>query len=176
MEQLFSGKTALVTGASSGIGKATAIAFAKAGANVVAADVTDGSQTVTEIKTAGGKAIFIQCDISVESDVENLISKTLEAFGRLDVAFNNAGIEGESMLLQDFTASAFERTININLKGTFFCMKHELKVMLKQGNGAIVNCASIAGLVGFPAASAYVASKHAVVGMTKTAALENAKN
>jgi NAD(P)-dependent dehydrogenase (short-subunit alcohol dehydrogenase family) len=176
MGKIFSGKTAIVTGGSFGIGQATAIAFANKGASVVVADVADGSETVNQITSYGGNALFVKCDVSKEKEVEALVAKTLETYGSIDYAFNNAGIEGHFAPLFDISEEEFDRTINVNLKGVFLCMKHQIPVMLKQGSGAIVNCASIAGLVGFPAATAYVASKHGVVGMTKTAALEFAKN
>lgn len=171
----FKNKTILVTGGSSGIGQATAIAFGKKGARVIIADVQDGAATVETITRAGGEAIFLSCDVSKEKEVEHVISAIVQKYLTLDYAFNNAGTEGHFAPLQEMTEDLFDKTININLKGVFFCMKHEIRQMLKQGHGSIVNCSSIAGLVGFPAAAAYTASKHGVVGLTKTAALENAK-
>lgn len=175
MEKIFINKTVIITGAANGIGKATAIAFGERGANVVVADIVGTSETVNAITLAGGKAIGVKCDISKESDVKAMVEKTIATYGKLDYAFNNAGIEGVMTLTQDYTEEAWQRTIDVNLKGVWLCMKYEILEMLKTGGGSIVNCASIAGLVGFFGASAYVASKHGVVGMTKTAALENAK-
>lgn len=175
MEKIFNGKTIIVTGAANGIGKATAIAFAQRGANVVVVDIVDPSDTTNNIASNGGKAIAVTCDVSKAADVQTMVEKTIATYGRLDYAFNNAGIEGVMTLTQDYTEEAWQRTIDVNLKGVWLCMKYEILEMLKTGSGSIVNCASIAGLVGFPAAAAYVASKHGVVGMTKTAALDNAK-
>jgi NAD(P)-dependent dehydrogenase (short-subunit alcohol dehydrogenase family) len=176
MEKIFQDKVALITGGSFGIGKATAIAFASRGAKVVIADWVEDKETLNAITSSGGNAIFVKCDVSKEADVKNLIDKTVAKFGRLDYAFNNAGIEGASAPTQDCTEENWERTIGVNLKGTWLCMKYEIPQMLKQGKGAIVNNASIAGLVGFQGIPAYVASKHGVIGLTKNAALENAKS
>ena len=176
MEKIFEDKVALVTGGSFGIGRATAIAFSNRGAKVVIADWMEDKETLNTITSSGGNAIFIKCDVSKEADVKNLIDKTIAAFGRLDYAFNNAGIEGASSSTQDCTEENWERTLGVNLKGTWLCMKYEIPQMLKQGIGAIVNNASIAGLVGFQGIPAYVASKHGVIGLTKNAALENAKS
>ncbi len=177
MEKIFENKVALVTGGSFGIGQATAIAFAKRGAKVVIADsVEDKEQgTLKQIKEVGGEALFVKCDVSKPGDITVMIDKAFSAYGRLDYAFNNAGIEGVSALIQECTQENWERTLAINLTGIWLCMKHEIPHMLRQGKGAIVNCASVAGLIGFPGLPAYVASKHAVVGITRTAALENAK-
>jgi NAD(P)-dependent dehydrogenase (short-subunit alcohol dehydrogenase family) len=142
---------------------------------VVVADWIEDSATLKQIKELGGDAIFIKCDVSKSSDVDNMINQTIKTFGRLDFAVNNAGIEGASNPTHECTEENWDRTINVNLKGTWLCMRHEISVMLKQGKGSIVNTASIAGLIGFPGLPAYVASKHAVIGLTKTAALENAK-
>src|ERR1041385_1127641 len=161
MEKIFEDKVALVTGGSFGIGRATAIAFSNRGAKVVIADWMEDKETLNTITSSGGNAIFIKCDVSKEADVKNLIDKTIAAFGRLDYAFNNAGIEGASSSTQDWTEENWERTLGVNLKGTWLCMKYEIPQMLKQGIGAIVNNASIAGLVGFQGIPAYVASKHA---------------
>lgn len=173
----FSKKVVLVTGASSGIGKATALAFANSGADVVVADVQSdsGLQTVQQIENLGRRSIFVKCDVSKESDVVEMIKKAISVFGRLDCAFNNAGIEGEQAFTADCSLENWVRVIDINLRGVWLCMKYELKQMLKQGEGSIVNCSSIAGLIGFPGIPAYVASKHGVIGLTKTAALEYAK-
>lgn len=174
----FKGKVALVTGASSGIGRAAALAFAREGANVVIADIlTEGaSQTARMVEDFGRKALFIQCDVSREDEVRNVMNKTIETFGRLDCAFNDAGIEGKQALTSDCTEENWNKVIDVNLKGTWLCMKYEISQMVKQGGGAIVNCSSVAGLTGFQGIPAYVASKHGVVGLTKAAALEYAKS
>ena len=171
-------KIALVTGAGSGIGRATALVFAREGAKVVVSDIVveGGEETVQQIKAAGGEAFFVKADVSKAADVEALITKTVETYGRLDCAFNNAGIEGGVKPTIDCTEEEFDRTIAVNLTGVWLCMKHELQQMLSQGGGAIVNTASVAGLIGFPGLPDYVASKHGVLGLTKTAALEYAKS
>lgn len=173
----FVGKVAFITGASSGIGRATAKAFASFGAKVVCTDISadEGKATCQSIKDAGGEAIFVKCDVSKATDVKNAIDETMKAFGRLDYAFNNAGIEGLQAPTPDSTEENWDRVIDINLKGVWLCMKYQLPIMLKQKSGSIVNCSSIAGLIGFPGIPAYTASKHGVIGLTKTAALEYAK-
>ena len=178
MAGLTEGKVALVTGAGSGIGRATALVFAREGAKVVVSDivVAGGQETVQQIEAAGGEAIFVKADVSQAADVEALVTQTVETYGRLDCAFNNAGIEGGMKLTIDCTKEEFDRTIAVNLTGVWLCMKYEIQQMLSQGGGAIVNTASAAGLVGFPSLPDYVASKHGVVGLTKTAALEYAKS
>ena len=178
MEKGMDGKTALVTGGASGIGRAAAILFSAKGANVVVADVTveGGVETVRMIKNSGGAAIFVKTDVSKPEETEALIKKSAEEFGRLDYAFNNAGIEGKPAPLADGTEENWDRVISINLKGVWLCMKYEIQLMLKQGAGAIVNTSSVAGLVGFQGISPYVASKHGILGLTKTAALEYAKS
>ena len=178
MAGLTEGKVALVTGAGSGIGRATALVFAREGAKVVVSDivVAGGQETVQQIEAAGGEAIFVKADVSQAADVEALVTQTVETYGRLDCAFNNAGIEGGMKLTIDCTKEEFDRTIAVNLTGVWLCMKYEIQQMLSQGSGAIVNTASAAGLVGFPSLPDYVASKHGVVGLTKTAALEYAKS
>ncbi|MEY3416276.1 MAG: hypothetical protein RL711_1431 [Bacteroidota bacterium] len=175
MEHIFEHKVAIVTGGSFGIGRATAMAFAARGAKVVVADWAEDEETVDLIKAIGGEAIFVKCNVANTEDVKALLSKTISHFGRLDFAFNNAGIEGFSAQIPDATEENWDQTIAVNLKGIWLCMKYEIPEMLKTRKGVIVNCASIAGLVGFPGLSAYVASKHGVVGLTKTAALEYVK-
>ena len=175
MDQIFRDKVAIVTGGSFGIGRATALAFAERGAKVVVADCIEDRETLEQIKMAGGEGIFVQCDVSKPAEVNEMVDRAFDTFGRLDYAFNNAGIEGIQGITADCTEDNWERTIGVNLKGIWLCMKYEIPLMLKQKRGAIVNCASIAGLVGFPGLPAYVASKHGVVGLTKTAALEYAK-
>lgn len=175
METSFKNKVAIVTGGSFGIGRATAIAFAKRGAKVAVVDCVADNETLDIIKSSGGDAIFINCDVSKDTDVRNMISEVVETYGGIDYAFNNAGIEGISATTHECTEEIWERTIGVNLKGIWLCMKYEIQQMLKQGKGAIVNTASIAGLVGFQGLPAYTASKHGVIGLTKTAALEYAK-
>ena len=177
MEQIFKDKVALVTGGSFGIGRAAAVAFAKKGARVVIADWIEDKEEVTlkQIKDGGGEALFVQCDVSKASDVKAVVDKTIAVFGRLDYAFNNAGIEGATAPTHECTEENWDKTIGINLKGVWLCMKNEIPQMIKQGSGAIVNCASIAGLSGFVGLPAYTVSKHGIIGLTKTAALENAK-
>lgn len=175
METTFKNKVAIVTGGSSGIGKATALAFAKKGAKVVVVDWIENSETLNLIKDLGGEVLFVKCDVSKAADVKAMIEKTIAVFGRLDYAFNNAGIEGTSAPIQDCSEENWDKTIGINLKGIWLCMKYEIPEMLKQGKGVIINCSSVAGLVGFSGLPAYVASKHGVIGLTKTAALECAK-
>jgi NAD(P)-dependent dehydrogenase (short-subunit alcohol dehydrogenase family) len=173
----FSNKVVIVTGAGSGIGHATALAFAQEGAKVVVSDIDSkmGLSTVEEIKKNNGEAFFVKCDVSSEEEVKNLVSKTVEKYGRLDCAYNNAGVEGKVSTTTECTSDNWDRTINVNLKGTWLCMKYEIPEMLKNGKGSIVNCSSIAGLVGFETIPAYVASKHGVIGLTETASLEFAK-
>ena len=174
-----SGKIALITGGGSGIGRATAIVFAREGAKVVIADYNrdGGEQTVKMIKSAGGEASFIEANVAVAKQAEAMVAKTVETYGRLDCAFNNAGIEGEmGGNIADCSEENWGRIIGINLTGVFLCMKYEIPQMLKQGGGSIVNTASAAGLIGLPGGTAYVASKHGVAGLTKSAALEYAKS
>ena len=178
MEKIFENKVVIITGGSFGIGKATAIAFAKRGAKVVIADwMEDKEQEVMkEISALGAEVLFVKCDVSKNNEVKEMIEKTIETFGRLDYAFNNAGIEGATAPTHECTEENWEKTIGVNLKGVWLCMKYEIMQMIKLGKGAIVNNASIAGLVGFTGIPAYVASKHGVIGLTKNAALEYAKS
>jgi NAD(P)-dependent dehydrogenase (short-subunit alcohol dehydrogenase family) len=168
------GTVAIVTGAGSGIGQSTALAFAREGVKVVVSDVVEeaGEQTVKMITGAGGVAIFVKCDVSKSADVQELVKQTIDAFGRLDFACNNAGIGGESNPTADYSEEGWNKVIGINLTGVFLCMKYEIPEMLKQGRGVIVNMASILGRVGFANSPAYVSAKHGVMGLTKTAALE----
>jgi NAD(P)-dependent dehydrogenase (short-subunit alcohol dehydrogenase family) len=172
------GLVALVTGASSGIGKATARAFASAGYTTVIADIHEehAADAVVECEREGATCRFIRCDVSDEASVQGLISAIVSSFGRLDAAFNNAGIEGAQAPTGECTTDNFDRVIGVNLRGVFLCMREELRQMAKQETGgAIVNCSSVAGLVGFAGIPAYVASKHGVVGLTRNAALEYAQ-
>jgi len=171
----FDGKIALVTGGGSGIGRATALPFAREGAKVVIANsnVQRGEEVVSMIHDAGGTASFQRTDVSVAAEVEALVDYTITTYGRLDLAFNNAGIEGEMKpTLVDQTEANFDAVMDINVKGVWLCMKYEIPKMLEQGGGAIVNCSSVAGVIAFPGIGIYAASKHAVIGLTKTAALE----
>jgi len=171
-------KIALVTGGTSGIGRATAIAYARAGAKVVVSGrrEKEGKETLALIERAGGTGLFVRADVAKEADVKNLVEAVLRAYGRLDIAFNNAGIESSVVKpTHEQDDADFDRVFAINVKGVYLSMKHEIPAMLKGGGGAIVNTSSIAGLVGMPGAGPYVASKHAVIGLTKNAALEYAK-
>lgn len=171
------GKTILITGAASGIGAATARSFAAAGASVVLADVqaAEGERLAVELREKGGKALFAACDMLREADIKNAVRSAVSEFGALHFAFNNAGIEGAQAPTAECANDNWERVINVNLRGLWWCMKHEIPALLEAGGGAIVNCSSIAGLVGFANIPAYVASKHGVVGLTKTAALDYAE-
>jgi len=176
--ELLSGKIALITGASTGIGQATALLFASYGARVALSDVNveGGEETAEEIRAAGGSAAFFKADVTQAGDVEALVAATVERFGGLDCAFNNAGIDGENAPTGECTEENWSRVIAVNLTGVFLCMKHEIRVMLERGGGAIVNTASAAGLVGVGlGVPAYVAAKHGVVGLTRAAAIEYAK-
>ena len=173
----FRGKVALVTGGSAGIGLATAIAFAREGADVVIASRNEdrGEHAARLIKESGGDAMFVKADVSSAKDVEALIKTVVDAYGRLDVAFNNAGVSGALLPLADQTERDFDDAMGVNLKGAWLCMKHEILQMVKQGGGAIVNSSAVAGLNGAPKASVYAAAKHGVLGLTKSAAIEYAK-
>ncbi len=170
-------KVALVTGGTSGIGRATAIAYAQQQAKVVVVGrrVDEGEETVRLIQEAGGEAIFVQADVTKEADVKAMIDKAVGVFGRLDIAFNNAGTVGENPSLIEQTEAEYDRMMNVNVKGVWLSMKHEIAQMLKQGSGSIVNTASANGVIGLPSVPLYTASKHAVVGLTKAAALQYAK-
>ena len=173
------GKVGLVTGGTSGIGRDTAILFAKAGAKVAVAGrrEAEGQETVDLIRGAGGDGLFVKTDVTRASEVDALVRKTVEKFGRLDVAFNNAGTEGVWIPIARQSEEDFDHTISINLKGVWLCLKYEIRQMLRQGGGgAIVNAGSIYGLIGSVGAAAYSASKCGVLGLTKAAALENARN
>jgi NAD(P)-dependent dehydrogenase (short-subunit alcohol dehydrogenase family) len=178
--QRFKGKTVIVTGGSSGIGRHTAIAFGAEGANVAIAArrESEGRQVAEEIETAGGKALFIKTDVSDTASVKALVERTIATFGRLDCAFNNAGIGGDAMLpTADHTEENWDRVLDVNLKGTWLCMKHEIPAMLKSGAGAIVNNSSAYGLTASTVGHApYAVAKHGVIGLTKTAAVEYARH
>jgi NAD(P)-dependent dehydrogenase (short-subunit alcohol dehydrogenase family) len=173
----FSGKVAVVTGGTSGIGKAAAIALAQAGANVVVAGrrQAEGEETIRQIQASGGDGFFVVTDVSKEADVQALIEKTMARYGRLDIAFNNAGVDQETTPLPEQTEATYDRIMDINVKGVWLSLKHEIPAMLKNGGGAIVNTTSGLGLVGAVGVPIYVASKHAVEGLTKSVALEYAK-
>ena len=171
----FSGKVALVTGGSRGIGRATAQLFAQSGAKLVIGDIDPaGSETVEEIKRGGSEALFVRTDVSKETDVKNLIATAIKTYGGLHCAFNNAGVLPATVMLGEMAETTFDETLAVDLKGVFLCMKHEIAHMLQGGGGAIVNNASIAGLVAEPGISAYIAAKHGVIGLSKAAAVEYA--
>ena len=182
MAGLLDGKSALITGGGGGIGRATALAFAREGARVAVADVAveAARETVALVNAAGGQAVSLSGDVSRDADVRSMIETVVATYGRLDCAFNNAGIAGWQVeaagkKTAEWTEEAFDRMIAVNLKGVWLCMRYELPQMQAQGGGAIVNTGSIAGLIGLPSSSAYVAAKHGVIGLTKTAALEYAE-
>ncbi len=173
----FQGKVALVTGGTSGIGRAAAIAYAREGAKVVVAGrrVAEGEETVRLVRAQGREAIFVPTDVAREAQVKNLIGRTLEQFGRLDFAFNNAGIEQVPTPFLEQTVETYDQVMDINVKGVWLSMKYEIPAMLKSGGGSIVNTSSGLGVIGMPGIEIYVASKHAVIGLTKSAALEFGK-
>jgi NAD(P)-dependent dehydrogenase (short-subunit alcohol dehydrogenase family) len=174
----FEGQVALVTGAASGLGLATATAFAQAAAAVVLADGNENAlqDSTDTLRAAGHQVLAVTCDVSDERQAAALVGRTIETFGRLDMAYNNAGILGPMCAMSEESEAGFDEVIAVNLRGIWACMKHELLHMQKQGSGAIVNCSSLGGLVGLPGRAAYHASKHGVIGLTKCAALDNARN
>jgi NAD(P)-dependent dehydrogenase (short-subunit alcohol dehydrogenase family) len=174
----FTGKVALVTGGSSGMGRATAVAFAKEGAKVVVASrrSDEGQETIRLVRQAGSDGLFVKTDVTKEADVQAAVEQTVAAFGRLDFAFNNAGIFGETPDLTEQTEAEFDKVMSVNVKGVWLCLKYQVRQMLKNGGGSIVNNSSGLGVVGMVGAPIYVASKHAVIGLTKAAALTYAKN
>jgi NAD(P)-dependent dehydrogenase (short-subunit alcohol dehydrogenase family) len=176
MNLSFENKVALVTGAASGMGLATAVAFAQAGAAVTLADVNeDGARSAADkLAAAGHKSIGIRCNVADEAEVAAMVEQTVSNFGRLDAAFNNAGVQAPPSDMADEPAEEFDRVNAVNLRGVWACMKHELRQMREQGSGAIVNCSSLGGLVGLPSRATYHASKHGVIGLTRSAALEYA--
>ncbi len=171
----YTGKVVMITGASSGIGRATALAFARQGAKICIGDVSAGAgETVELIKKEGGEAMFVKTDVTQAASVDALVGATVEAFGALDCAFNNSGILPPTKPLAETEESDFDKVIAVDLKGVFMCLKYEIRQMLKAGGGAIVNTASVAGVIGDPGMSPYVAAKHGVIGLTKAAAVDYA--
>jgi NAD(P)-dependent dehydrogenase (short-subunit alcohol dehydrogenase family) len=175
---MMDGRVVIVTGGNSGIGRATAVALGREGAKVAVAArrASEGEETVRLVKEAGSDAIFVKTDVAIENDVRSLVEKTVETYGRLDYAVNNAGIGEKMTPLVEQTSEKFDQIMNTNVRGVWLAMKHEIPMMIKNGGGAIVNTSSGAGLVGFPHMPVYIASKHAVLGLTKSAALEYAKS
>jgi NAD(P)-dependent dehydrogenase (short-subunit alcohol dehydrogenase family) len=172
----YTGKAAFVTGAGSGIGRAAALGFAREGADLVVADVAEpgNQETARMVEELGVRALAVRCDVTRAEDVKAALDKAMQAFGRLDFAFNNAGVEQPITATADLTEEEWDRIVNINLRGVFLCMKYEIQLMLKQGGGAIVNTSSGAGVKGFKGQAAYAAAKHGVIGLTKSAALDYA--
>jgi NAD(P)-dependent dehydrogenase (short-subunit alcohol dehydrogenase family) len=173
----FPGKVAFVTGAASGIGRATSIAFAREGARVAILDRTEDAlqQTADTIRANGGEAVIIACDVALPERVEAAVARVVDTFGRIDIAFNNAGVENTAAPVAEITLESWDRILDINLRGTFLCMKHEIAQMLRQGSGVVVNTASGAGIRGVAGGASYAASKHAIIGLTKSAALDYAE-
>ena len=178
MNHNFDGKVAVVTGATSGIGQATALAFARAGASVVVADISEQGiqETAHMIEGAGGNVLAVRCDVTKAEDIKAALDKTVVAFGRLDFAFNNAGVEQPIKAAADLTEAEWDRIASVDLRGVFLCMKYQIPLMLKHGGGAIVNTSSGAGVVGVKGQAAYTAAKHGVIGLTKVAALDYAES
>ena len=176
MDRSFEGKVAVVTGAASGMGLVTARSFAEAGAAVALVDIDERAArtAVDDLIAAGHRAIAVRCNVADEAEVAAMVDQTVEIFGRLDAAFNNAGIQSPAVETADASGAEFDRVIAVNLRGVWNCMKYELKQMRQQGTGAIVNCSSIGGLIGLPGRAVYHAAKHGVLGLTKSAALEYA--
>jgi NAD(P)-dependent dehydrogenase (short-subunit alcohol dehydrogenase family) len=177
MPRTLKGKVALVTGASSGLGRASALTFAREGAKIVVADIDakGGKETVQMIEKAGGEALFVKTDVTKEDEVEAMVNKAVQTYGRLDCVHNDVGIEELPTPFTERTEEQWNRVLDVNLKGSFLCMKHEIKYMVNQGGGAIVNTSSIFGLTGSPGLAAYTASKHGIIGLTKAAAVEFGK-
>ena len=173
----FEGKTAFVTGAASGIGRATAVAFAAEGARVVVTDRVEAAlqETAEYVKESGGEVLAIACDVSKPEEIEAAVAQAVNTFGRIDCAFNNAGVENKATPLHEIELEEWDRILSINLRGTFVCMKHEIAQMVRQGGGVVVNTSSGAGIRGVAGGASYAASKHAMIGMTKSAALDYAK-
>jgi NAD(P)-dependent dehydrogenase (short-subunit alcohol dehydrogenase family) len=173
----FEGKTAFITGAASGIGRATAVAFAAEGARVVVTDRVEAAlqETAGYVKEAGGEVLAIACDVSKPEEIEAAVAQAVNTFGRIDCAFNNAGVENKATPLHEIELEEWDRILSINLRGTFVCMKHEIAQMVRQDGGVVVNTSSGAGIRGVAGGASYAASKHAMIGMTKSAALDYAK-
>lgn len=172
----FTGKVAFVTGAANGIGRATALAFAREGVNVVVADISEqgNQETARMIEDLGGRSLALKCNVTQSEDVKAALDKTIETFGRLDFAFNNAGVEQKNAATAEIEAQEWDRIVDINLRGVFLCMKYEIPLLLNQCGGAIVNTSSGAGVIGIKGGAAYAAAKHGVIGLTKSAALDYA--
>lgn len=178
MKKRFLDKVALVTGAANGIGRATALAFAREGAKVVLADISEdgNAETARQAMALGAQTLAVRCDVTRSDDVKRALAQTMDAFGRLDIAFNNAGVEQPLAQLPDISEEEWDRIVSVNLRSVFVCMKYELELMLRQGSGAIVNTSSGAGIMAVRGQAAYTAAKHGVVGLTKVAALDHARS